>query len=172
MEKVYIKCDTREKDNAYILADFKILGIPYIVEKLDEGDYEASDNDKCCIDIKGGIKEVQNNIAGNKKSKDRFMREVQRCIDKNKKLIVLVREEDIKCVEDVEHWKSPVNHYNNKPITRVSGRFIMKVMQRYTKDYGVEWWFCRKNECARAIAYLLYTNGSELKGKKGEKNTK
>ena len=61
----YIKVDTREKDNDYILKDFTAMKVEFSKEKLDEGDYEASDNPNFVIDLKNGIEEVQKNIAGN-----------------------------------------------------------------------------------------------------------
>ena len=82
----YILVDTREKDNAYVLKDFTKLEYNYKEQKLDEGDYQSSYNPNCVIDLKNGLIEVQSNIAGSKKNKARFLREVKRCIDKNKKL--------------------------------------------------------------------------------------
>ena len=40
----YILVDTREKDNDYVLKDFKRLQYNYEEIKLDEGDYQSSFN--------------------------------------------------------------------------------------------------------------------------------
>lgn len=166
----YIRVDTREKDNAYILDGFKAGGIKFVQEKLDEGDYESSDNPNCVIDLKNGIEEVQKNIAGNEAQKARFLNEIMRCQTKGKKLIVLIREEKIYAVGGVQYWKSPkawvknkkTGKYEHKPITKVSGKFIMKVMERYRDEYGIEWRFCKPENSARTIVYLLRKNGGNI----------
>ena len=166
----YILVDTREKDNAYVLKDFTKLEYNYKEQKLDEGDYQSSYNPNCVIDLKNGLIEVQSNIAGSKKNKARFLREVKRCIDKNKKLIVLIREPYIYSVTGVQYWKSPTHDYYDKtrkvwvekPYTKVSGKFLMKVMQRYAKEYGVEWRFCKRADTATEIVKLLNYNGGKI----------
>ena len=166
----YIRVDTREKDNDYILAGFKSGRISFKQEKLDEGDYEASDNPNCVIDLKNGIAEVQKNIAGNKNERERFLNEIVRCQTKGKKLIVLIREPKIYALGGVQYWKSPTSwqfnkktkKWENKPNTKVSGKFIMKVMERYRDEYGIEWRFCKPEESARTIVYLLKKNGGNI----------
>ena len=166
----YIRVDTREKDNLYILRDFKKYHFAYVEEKLDEGDYETSDNPNCVIDLKNGIAEVQKNIAGNEKQRTRFLNEVLRCKEKGKKLIVLIREPKIYAIGGVQYWKSPKAwRYNkkkkiweNKPLTKVSGKFIMKVMERYRDEYGIEWKFCKPDDAARAIVGILRKNGGNI----------
>lgn len=166
----YVLVDTREKDNGYVLKDFKRLQYNYEEIKLDEGDYQSSFNPNCVIDLKNGLIEVQSNIAGTKSGKDRFLREVQRCIDKGKKLIVLVREEVIYNVYGVQFWRSPTHEvydarkgkYIDKPFTKVSGKFLMKVMERYSRDYGIEWRFCKRKDTATEIVKLLNYNGGKI----------
>jgi hypothetical protein len=166
----YILVDTREKDNAYVLKDFKKLEYNYKEIKLDEGDYQSSFNPNCVIDLKNGLHEVQANIAGTKKERARFMREVQRCADKNKKLIVLVREEVIYNIYGVQFWKSPTHEvydkqkkvWIDKPYTKVSGKFLMKVMERFERDYGIEWHFCKRKDTAAEIVKLLNWNGGKI----------
>lgn len=170
----YILVDTREKDNEYVLKDFDRLEYTYKQQKLDEGDYQSSFNPNCVIDLKNGIFEVQKNIAGGKHERERFMNEVQRCIEKGKKLIVLVRDEWVYGLKGVQYWKSPTHEYFDKmtqrwidkPYTKVSGKFVMKVMERYTRDYGVEWRFCKRKDTATEIVKLLNYNGGKI-GKNG-----
>lgn len=166
----YIKVDTREQDNKYILSAFKANNYKYEELKLDEGDYQSSDNDTCVIDLKNGILEVQKNIAGKENDKARFLNEIIRCITKKKKLIVLIREDYIYSLYGVQFWKSPKRFIrsNNgksvlKPFTNVSGKFIMKVMERYQNDYGVEWLFCKRENTANAIIEILNRNGGNIK---------
>lgn len=170
----YILVDTREKDNDYVLRDFKKLEYNYKEQKLDEGDYQSSFNPNCVIDLKNGILEVHANIAGKKDERERFMREIERCKQRGKKLIVLVREEVIYSVYGVQFWRSPTHEYFDKrnckwvdkPYTKVSGKFIMKVMERYARDYGVEWRFCKRKDTATEIVKLLNYNGGKI-GKNG-----
>lgn len=166
----YIKVDTREKDNSYILDGFANGGISFVQEKLDEGDYESSDNPNCVIDLKNGIEEVQKNIAGSEAQRARFLNEILRCQTKGKKLIVLIREEKIYAIGGVQYWKSKktwrrnkkTNKWEYKPMTNVSGKFIMKVMERYRDEYGIEWKFCKPEDSARTIVYLLRKNGGNI----------
>lgn len=156
MAKIY--CDTREQTNDYILDDFKSYGIKFEVQALKDGDYVASDNPNCVIDLKFGILELQKNIAGNEAQRSRFLNEIMRCVTNEKKLIVLIREPVIYNVYGVQFWKSPKNK-RDVPYTKVSGKYIMKIMQTYEKEYGIEWRFCKKQDAARAIVSLLKSNG-------------
>ena len=166
----YIKVDSREKDNDYILKDFTAMKVEFSKEKLDEGDYEASDNPNFVIDLKNGIEEVQKNIAGNEAQRARFLNEILRCQLKNKKLVVLIRDEKIYALGGVQYWKSPKSWRRNKktgklelkPQTNVSGKFIMKVMERYREEFGIEWFFCKPKDSAKTIINLLRKNGSKI----------
>lgn len=154
-------CDTREHNNLYILQDFDTLGVKYDVRKLDEGDYESTANPNVVIDLKGGILEVQSNIAGKNEKRVRFLNECLRCITKQKTLIVLIREPKIYSINGVQYWKSPRDR-NGRPFTKVSGKYIMEVMKSYTENYGVIWEFCKPEEAAFAILRILNKNGGKI----------
>lgn len=156
-----ILVDTREQDNVYILDDFRNNGFSYAQIKLDEGDYQSSANDRVVIDLKNGIQEVQKNIAGTPKQRERFLNEVLRCRIKGKKLIVLIREPIIYNVYGVQFWRSERSK-NYKKYTKVSGKYIMKVMERYTKDYGVIWRFCKHENAAQEIIKTLNYYGGNI----------
>lgn len=154
-------CDTREHNNLYILQDFDALGVQYEVKKLDEGDYESTANPNVVIDLKGGILEVQSNIAGKNENRARFINECLRCVTKQKTLIVLIREPKIFNINGVQYWKSPRGR-NGKPFTKVSGKYIMEVMKSYTENYGVVWEFCKPEAAAFAILRILNKNGGKI----------
>lgn len=158
----FIKIDTREQDNKYIIDCFNKWGVEYVQTKLDEGDYESSDNPNFVIDLKNGILEVKNNIVGTSNTQARFYNLVLRCITKNKKLVVLVREDKIYSINGVKFWKSP-RAKNKKPYTKVSGKYIQKIMEDFSEKYGVEWMFCKHDDAAKAIIAILNKNGGNIK---------
>lgn len=95
----YILVDTREKDNDYVLKDFKRLQYNYEEIKLDEGDYQSSFNPNCVIDLKNGLIEVQSNIAGTKSGKDSFFEKYKGALTRAKNsLFSSVRKSSIMCM--------------------------------------------------------------------------
>lgn len=160
----YIRVDTREQDNKYIIEDFKKMNVEFVEEKLDEGDYESSENPNFVIDLKNGILEVKSNIVGSGNNQARFTNEILRCISKNKQLVVLVREDKIYNVNGVQYWKSP-RKKNFKPITKISGKYIMKIMEDMEAKYGIRWMFCERQNTAKAIIAILNKNGGNIKWK-------
>ena len=83
---VYI-FDTREKKNNHIKAYFERHGIPFKVQKLDEGDYQIEGKPGRTVDRKQNMQEMYNCVVNDK---SRFMKEVRRCYEKHIKLYVLI----------------------------------------------------------------------------------
>ena len=64
------------------------------------------------------------------------------------KMIVLVEHgRNIRSIKDVATWKS---NY-----TRVTGKQLMEEMYRVHIAYGVEWFFCSKQDTGKRIAEIL-----------------
>ena len=79
--------DTREKKNNHIKAYFEMHGIPFKVQKLDEGDYQIEGKPGRTIDRKQNLQEMYNCVVNDK---SRFMKEVRRCYEMRIKLYVLI----------------------------------------------------------------------------------
>ena len=144
--------DTREKEHKHILAYFDRHGIAYTEQKLDEADYMIQGREHLVIDRKRNLGELSSNLL-NKTDSSRFWREVRRCREKGKKLIVLCEHGgSIKTIDDVAGW---TNKYSG-----VSGRSLRKEIYRVHITYGVEFLFCDKRSTGRRIIELL-TEGAE-----------
>ena len=143
-EAVYI-FDTREKKNDHIKAYFEKHGIPFKVQKLDEGDYQIEGKPGRTVDRKQNLQEMYNCVVNDK---SRFMKEVRRCYEKGIKLYILIEHgPQIKTLEDVPKWK---NKYGN-----ISSREIMERLYRLHISYGVEIIFCDKRSTGKRIVELL-----------------
>lgn len=137
--------DNREKKNQHIKAYFDKHKIPYVVKKLDEGDYQIEGKSNISIDRKKDLQEMYNCLCNDK---GRFMKEVRRCYDKGIKLYVLIEHGgQIKTLADVPKWKPKYGFLNS--------REIMERLYRLHISYGVEILFCDKRSTARKIVEIL-----------------
>ena len=94
--------DTREKKNNHIKSYFERHGIPFKVQKLDEGDYQIEGKPGRTVDRKQNLQEMYNCVVNDK---SRFMKEVRRCYEKHIKLYVLIEHGgQIKSLADVPKW--------------------------------------------------------------------
>ena len=141
---VYI-FDSREKKNDHIKAYFEKHGIPFKVQKLDEGDYQIDGNPNITVDRKQNMQEMYNCVVNDK---SRFMKEVRRCYEKHIKLYVLIEHGgQIKSLSDVPKWKPKYGTINS--------REIAERLYRLHISYGVEFIFCDKRSTGRRIVELL-----------------
>ena len=137
--------DSREKKNEHIKSYFERHGIPFKVQKLDEGDYQIDGNPNITVDRKQNMQEVYNCVVNDK---SRFMKEVRRCYEKGIKLYILIEHSpQIKTLEDVPKWK---NKYGT-----ISSRELMERLYRLHISYGVEIIFCDKRSTGKRIVELL-----------------
>lgn len=94
----YIIIDTREKANQHIIKAFEDYNIKHIKRKLNYGDYGvliAKDDNlinedivlKVSVERKGSLDEIGANLT---RGKERFAREMQRCVDDNASMIIMV----------------------------------------------------------------------------------
>lgn len=137
--------DTREQKNQHIKDYFDKNNIPYVVRKLDEGDYQIEGQPYISVDRKRNLAEMYACLVNDK---SRFMREVRRCYDKGIKLCVLIEHGgQIKSLPDVAKWKPKYG--------TLSGREIMERLYRLHISYGVEILFCDKRTTAKKIVEIL-----------------
>ena len=141
---VYI-FDTREKKNDHIKAYFERHGIPFKVQKLDEGDYQIEGKSDITVDRKQNLQEMYNCVVNDK---SRFMKEIRRCYQKGIKLFVLVEHGgQIKSLADVPKWHPKYG--------TISSREIAERLYRLHISYGVEILFCSKRQTAKKIIEIL-----------------
>ena len=120
--------------------------IPYIVKKLDVGDY-AFEGGTIVVDRKQSLGEVASNLT-NRSDSARFWREVRRAHEAGIKLVVLVESgPTVMSINDVPKWKSKWS--------RVTGRTVQTEMIRLEMAYGVRWVFCSKLSTAKRIIEIL-----------------
>jgi len=155
----------------YIVANDKVLdvierknkrGIP--VKMMDLlGTYNL------VVDTKSGMQEMYQDIVG--KDHDRFRDECILAQNNNVKLIVLVEEPGITCLNDVAKWKNPrvdkwykfnAMHKQGKALSvkipsipPCSSDRLMKAMQTMTEKYGVEFRFCDPEVSGRMVVEIL-----------------
>ena len=137
--------DTREKKNNHIKAYFERHGIPFKVQKLDEGDYQIEGKPGRTVDRKQNLQEMYNCVVNDK---SRFMKEVRRCYEKHIKLYVLIEHgAQIKSLADVPKWHPKYG--------TISSREIAERLYRLHISYGVEFIFCDKRSTGKKIVEIL-----------------
>lgn len=171
-----ITVDSREHEgkNEHVLQYFRDNGIKYINKEkygnisLTVGDYMNADSAEYSVDRKFGMQEVYSCLMS---GHERFRRECARAQTCEIKLIVLVEESGIKCIDDVANWQNPrrtkwfqlnAMHKAEKCLNRVqskqppaSSETLMKSMKTMSERYGVEWRFCEKADTGRVIVEIL-----------------
>lgn len=141
--------DSREKRWDHIREWFDKNKIPYVVQKLDEGDYQIKGNSSVSVDRKRNLSELSKNLL-NAKDHSRFWKEVRRARGKKMRLVVLCEHGGkIKSIQDVALWS---DKYSG-----VTGRRLMDEIYRVHIAYGVEFLFCSKRQTAKKIIDILST---------------
>ena len=153
-EDFMLLVDSREKwtqagnTDTHIKAYFEKNGIPFNVQKLDDGDYQIDGNPNITVDRKQNMQEMYNCVVNDK---SRFMKEVRRCYEKHIKLYVLIEHGgQIKGLADVPNWKPKYG--------TISSREIAERLYRLHISYGVEILFCSKRQTAKKIIEILTQN--------------
>ena len=144
--------DSREKwtqpgsADAHIKSYFESHSIPYIVQKLDVGDY-TYEGSNIAVDRKHNLDEVARNLT-NRSDSSRFWREVRRAYQQGIQLVVLVESgPQVLSINDVPKWKSKYS--------QVTGRSIQTEMIRLEMAYKVRWCFCSRRSTAKRIIEIL-----------------
>lgn len=162
-----IQIDSREHKSEVgrIKKQFDKLGVDYFTSKLYVGDYMSLDNPRLCIDRKKDLQELVNNVTH---QHTRFREELTRAKEHGIKLVILCEHgPDIKTLEDVYFWENP----QAKPTIWVmrdghpvkvashpgatSGNTLYKSLCTIRDRYGVDFYFCEKQETGRRIMELL-----------------
>lgn len=157
MSKVIV-VDSREKQNAEVLRHLEIIEQPYVVRKVESGDYiwcvNGEDDYSTIVDLKKNLIEVFGNIAGTKKEHERFKREISRARELGcTRFVVLIRE-PLFSLEDVQTWQSPKLRNGRKLVSRPPTA-LYKTMKTFESRYGVEWKFTSRFRAGEDIIDIL-----------------
>ena len=150
--------DSREKwtqggsKDAHIRDYFDRHEIPYIIQKLDVGDY-ALPGGRIVVDRKQNLEEIAKNLL-NAQDHSRFQREIRRAWDAGIQLVVLIEHGPaIKTMADVKTWRSKW--------TGASGYSVWREMRRAELAYRVRWEFCSKKSTAKRIIEILTSDNTK-----------
>ena len=145
-----IQIDSRERQSN-ITKYFDEIGQKYVISKMISGDYQDVNSIDTLIDLKqshgDGIAEICMNLTRTT-NHERLKKEVQRAFDINcKRFIFLIVHPTIKSIDEVHLWK---NKYG-----KVKPFVLEKIMKSFKEKYGVEFVFCKPDECGKKIIELL-----------------
>lgn len=172
-----IICDSREQRWEHVKEYLDMQLIPWIRSKLPCGDYGRLDNLTTVVDRKQSLNEVESNLIHDH---ERFRRECQLAQENGIKLIVLVEQAEIKCLQGVAKWKNPrllrwqkitdahargkMLHVKISTKPPVDGSRLALTMRTVQERYGVEWRFCQKKNVGEEICRILGVTGAESSG--------
>lgn len=103
-------------------------------------------NGKIAVDTKKDIGELCSDLF---RDKCAFYKKYKKCYKDGIKLIVLI-EEKIKDHKDLINWKS--KH------SKLNGRFLVEMINEVKISYGVQFYFCDKNDTGSNLIKLLKEN--------------
>lgn len=142
-------------DNGHIIVKSKCL----------VGDYVCPSNGSISVDTKQNCSELYSNLI---QDHARFHNECVLAKECGIKLIILVENTDgFTKPDDIMKWKNPqmYRYWNacrkaqknktGKPKPPASNLQLLKIMNSMSKDYGVEFQFCRPEQAAERIVHLL-----------------
>lgn len=162
-----IQSDTRQKRKHHIIKEkyFEQQGIKVVNSKMLVGDYCIPSKGNVAVDTKADISELYGNLI---QQHDRFHNECVLAKEAGIKLYILIENKDgITSVEDMKKWNNPqmFRYYKarkkaqkdgtKEPKPPASNIQLVKIMNSMTKDYGVEFLFCKPNEAGAEVVRLL-----------------
>ena len=167
---VIFQHDTQDKPHKHTNIERSLteLGHEIVRSKMYVGDITLLNNQSICIDLKQDLNEVAGNLT---QHHERFRNECLRAKAARIKLIALIEEENLACLEDVINWESRrhkrwmrvkeaheagrmlyIDIPERPPIV---GAELYKIMVTMSERYGIEWQFARHDEVARRVCEIL-----------------
>ena len=146
--------DTRQVVGKHKLKNeyFEKMGIEVVRSKLLFGDYQNPQNPSIAIDTK---KDIQELIIDVTKDHERFKRELQLAKKCGAKLIILIEDEKVTCINDLYTW---YNWRLKKSPKATKGSTLAKMLytiEHNTEDYSCQFIFTKKSECGAKILEIL-----------------
>lgn len=135
----------------YILIDDEMQKVIYRVGGADAvHKKDLLDAISLSIDTKKNLQEVVGNICS--KQHERFKREL---IASRGRLILLIEESGIECLEDVWWWENPRLKYNPRA---TKGTALYRSLCTIRDEYGVDIRFCDRKNAGKEIIKILGGN--------------
>ena len=168
-----IQVDTRQKKNHHKMKEkwFEEHGIKCVSARLLVGDYAIPSKMNVSVDTKASISELYGNLI---QQHDRFHRECVLAQEAGIKLYILIENKSgVTCVDDVMKWNNPqmFRYYKARRLAKVNGEKepkppasnlqLIKIMHSMTRDYGVEFLFCKPQEAGAKVLELLGESDGE-----------
>lgn len=168
-----LQVDTRQKRGHHKAKEkwFAENGITTVSSKLLVGDYALPSKMKISVDTKASISELYTNLI---QQHDRFHNECTLAQEAGIKLYILIENnEGVSCVEDLKNWENPLmlKYWKTKknaqktgakvPKPPVSNVQLIKIIHAMSRDYGVEFLFCKPEDAGMEIIRLLNGEGDE-----------
>ena len=162
-----IQVDSREHKSELkrIQKQLDRLDVSYFVSKLYVGDYMSLDNPRLVIDRKKDLQELCGNVT---QQHERFRDELIRAKEHGIKLIVLCEHgEGIQDLTDVIFWENPRLKESDwvmrdgHPVKEqrypkaTTGEQLYKSLCTISDRYGVDFYFCSKDQTGREIVRIL-----------------
>lgn len=146
--------DTRQVVGKHKLKNeyFEKMGIEVVRSKLLFGDYQNPQNPSIAIDTKKDIQELIGDLT---KDHERFKRELQLAKKCGAKLIILIEDEKVTCINDLYTW---YNWRLKKSPKATKGSTLAKMLytiENNTEDYNCQFIFTKKSECGAKILEIL-----------------
>lgn len=169
-ERMVILEDTRQQAGKHrnVHAWMEAHGVSIRRTKLLCGDYTLPADQRVCIDTKYGLAEVYADLIG--KDHARFVRELEQARACGIRLVILVEERGMRCLNDVQYWKNPrAAQWQRTPKALraqkppVPSEMLMRIMATVAEKHGCEWRFCAKSQTGRII-YDILTGGEKDDG--------
>ena len=147
--------DTRQQAQKHAAKHryFESAGIKVVRSKLPVGDYALLTNMSVVVDTKKDIQEIIGNVT---KDHARFCRECDFAADNGIKLIVLIEDEKVTCINDLFGW---YNWRLKKSPKATTGKTLAKILMSLESRHGVKFEFCRKSDAGRRIIEILENGG-------------
>ena len=146
--------DTRQVVGKHKLKNeyFEKMGIEVVRSKLLFGDYQNPQNPSIAIDTKKDIQELIGDLT---KDHERFRNELLLSKKCGAKLIILIEDEKVSCINDLYTW---YNWRLKKSPKATKGSTLAKMLytiEHNTEDYNCQFIFTKKSECGAKIIELL-----------------
>ena len=146
--------DTRQVVGKHKLKNeyFEKMGIEVVRSKLLFGDYQNPQNPSIAIDTKKDIQELIGDLT---KDHERFRNELLLSKKCGAKLIILIEDEKVTCINDLYTW---YNWRLKKSPKATKGSTLAKMLytiEHNTEDYNCQFIFTKKTECGAKIIELL-----------------
>ena len=146
--------DTRQVVGKHKLKNeyFEKMGIEVVRSKLLFGDYQNPQNPSIAIDTKKDIQELIGDLT---KDHERFRNELLLSKKCGAKLIILIEDEKVTCINDLYTW---YNWRLKKSPKATKGSTLAKMLytiENNTEDYNCQFLFTKKSEAGQKILELL-----------------